>query len=149
MGIWVGVLLALSWFGGVLLNPHVEALGGGWTEAPGHLWGLWVAADGLWSHGPYVRDAALGFPGTYRVHLMDPVNLLPFLPGYWLGGGGAMGATLGWNLLHLVALGVALWGCLMLRRVLLPAGSEQRRPPSSPSDSAPSPWLRCRRQSRR
>ncbi len=117
----MGVALLVLWMGGTLLAPASLALGGASTEAPGHLWGLWTAADGVFTHGPWVRDAALGFPGHYRAHLMDPVNLPPFLLGYWILGGAA-GATLGWNLVHVSAMVTALAGCVALRRVVIGDG---------------------------
>ena len=95
------------------LHPTEQALGAVGSEAPGHLWGLWIVIDSLWQQGPFVRSAAgVGFPGGFTAHLMDPVNLLPFGLGYLLGGGGVSGAVLGWNLLHLVAIALAGWGAL-------------------------------------
>ena len=95
------------------LHPTEQALGAIGSEAPGHLWGLWIVTDSLAEQGPFVRSAAgVGFPGGFTAHLMDPINLLPFGLGYLLGGGGVGGAVLGWNLLHLVAIALAGWGAL-------------------------------------
>ncbi|MFH1470108.1 MAG: hypothetical protein ABIO70_37330, partial [Pseudomonadota bacterium] len=118
--ILLGALLA--WYGGsAWRHPLTQALGSAWSEAPGHLWGLWCTARGLWEHGPLVRVApGLGFPDGFVAHLVDPIDLLPFLPGPWLAGSGPAGAVLGWNLLHLAAVSLAGLGCLRLGRVLAP-----------------------------
>lgn len=108
--------------GQAFLRPLELATGASSSEAPGHLWGLWVATEGFWSCGPLVRCAAdVGFPEGFKAHLMDPVNLLLFVPGYVLGGGGATGAVLGWNLLHAAAALVGGWGCWLLADSLWPA----------------------------
>jgi hypothetical protein len=117
-----GVLgLLLGWYGQGWSQPTRRALGSAWSEAPGHLWGLWTSAAGLWQHGPLLRVApGLGFPEGFEAHLVDPVSLLLFLPGYWLGGGGVQGAVLGWNLLHAGALVIGALGCVALARALAP-----------------------------
>ncbi|MDP6931721.1 MAG: hypothetical protein QGG40_02350, partial [Myxococcota bacterium] len=111
------LLLSILWAGPVLLHPTASALGAWSSEGPGHLWGLWTTAQGLWEHGPLLRvHEGVEFPDGYRAHLVDPVNLLLFLPGYALGGGGATGAVLGWNLLHLGSVTLAAIGCGLLGR---------------------------------
>ena len=100
------------------MSPTRAALGSAYTEAPGHLWGLWAAARGLFSWGPLVRHADVGFPYTFNAHLMDPINLIVFLPVYWLAGGGATGAVLGWNALHAAAVLVGGYGCFKLSQRL-------------------------------
>jgi hypothetical protein len=122
------IALLVLWTGGsAWLRPTQRALGSAWSEAPGHLWGLWTTAAGLWEHGPLLRAApGLGFPDGFTAHLVDPVNLLLFLPGYWLGGGGVGGAVLGWNLLHVGAVVVGGLGCARLARVLL--GRDEEAP---------------------
>jgi len=113
-------LVIAAWYGGgAWLRPTSRALGSAWSEAPGHLWGLWATAAGLLEHGPLVRVApGLGFPDGFEAHLVDPVDLLLFLPGYALGGGGLSGAVLGWNLLHLGAILVGGLGCVLLARTV-------------------------------
>ncbi len=114
-------LLLMLYGGQAFLQPLSLQLGSGASEGPIHLWSLWVTAEKLFSHGPLVRLAPdVAFPDGFEVHLMDPVCLLLFLPGYWLGGGGLVGASLGWNLLHAGALLVAGLGCYRLARVLEP-----------------------------
>ncbi len=117
-----GVLLVLlAWYGQGWGSPTRRALGSAWSEAPGHLWGLWTTATGLWEHGPLLRVATgLGYPEGFEAHLVDPVSLLLFLPGYALGGGGVTGAVLGWNLLHAGALVIGALGCVSLARTLAP-----------------------------
>ncbi len=116
----VGALVVAMQCGSALQHPLTRQVGSIYSEAPGHLWGLWTTAAGLFEHGPFVRAAEVGWPDGYTRHLMDVSNLLLFLPGYWLLGGGAAGASLGWNLVHggsialgaagLVALGRRLFG---------------------------------------
>lgn len=96
----VGLLATLAMGGAVFFHPTTQAVGSAYTEALGHLWGLWCTAQGLWQHGPLVRVADVNYPEGYISHLMDPINLVVFLPPYWLMGGGAKGAALGWNALH-------------------------------------------------
>ena len=116
----VVMLLLLGWYGGsAWLAPTRRAIGSAWSEAPGHLWGLWATAAGLFEHGPLLRVApGLGFPDGFEAHLVDPIDLLLFLPGYLLGGGGPSGAVLGWNLLHAGAIVVGGLGCVALTRAL-------------------------------
>ena len=115
------LLILVGWYGGgAWLQPTRRALGSAWSEAPGHLWGLWTTAAGLLEHGPLLRVApGLGFPEGFEAHLVDPINLLLFLPGFLLGGGGSAGAVLGWNLLHAGSLVVGGWGCIALARALV------------------------------
>ncbi len=114
------LLLALTG-GSVWLHPATRQLGSGASEGPIHLWSLWVAAEGLFSSGPLLRIAPeVAFPDGFAAHLMDPVSLLLFLPGFLLGGGGAAGASLGWNLLHAGAVLIAGLGAYRLARVLDP-----------------------------
>ena len=103
----------------VLPAPTVRALGRACSEGPAHLWGLWVARDGLWTHGPLVRDAAVGLPGHFRHHLIDPVHLLVFAPVMAIfGDDSATGAVVAWNLVHLGALLTAGLGSMALGRRL-------------------------------
>lgn len=114
-------MLGILYVGPTLLHPLATQIGSSVSEAQGHLWGLWVTAAGLFQHGPLVRVApGVSFPDGFVSHLMDPVNLFLFLPGYWLAGGGAGGASLGWNLLHLGALLLGCWGAWRLARELDP-----------------------------
>ena len=102
-------------------DPTHLAVGSALTEGPGHLWGLWTTTNGLWAHGPLWRsDPGLSWPRGFEGHLIDPTSLLLFLPGYLLGGGGAAGATLGWNLLHVGAMAVGLAGAWALGRAFTP-----------------------------
>ncbi len=97
---------------GVLLAPTTLAVGAVRSEAPRHLWGLWAAAEGMAEWSPFVAHLDAAWPDGYTRHLMDPVNLLVFLPCWLLGGGGVTGATLGWNLLHVawpVVGGLGAW----------------------------------------
>ena len=105
----------------VLGAPGTRALGRACSEAPAHLWGLWVASAGLAEHGPLVRDAAVGFPGHFRHHLIDPVNLLVMWPAVGMVDG-ATGAVLGWNLLHVVAVLVGGVGAMVFGRRLSLSG---------------------------
>lgn len=103
----------------VLFAPATLAVGAVRSEAPRHLWGLWATAERLTEWGPLVAHLEAAWPDGYTRHLMDPVNLLVFLPGWLLGGGGVTGATLGWNLLHVVwpvVGGLGSW--LLVRRLL-------------------------------
>lgn len=120
----VGLLASLAFLGPALFAPTRDAIGDAAAEGPTHLWGLWTAAQGLFQHGPFIRVASIGHPGHFAEHLMDPVNLLLFLPGYWLAGGQAAGAVLGWNLLHLGVLALTAWGCWRLGARLLALGGQ-------------------------
>lgn len=93
----------------------------GSADAPtlDHLWGLWTTAQGLWVHGPFLRDTdAVGFPQGFRALQYEAPNLLLFLPGYWLAGGGVAGAALGWNTLCIGAPALAAVGTALLLRDL-------------------------------
>jgi len=117
----VAVIAAVLSLGGAWRAPWRLAAGGGWTEAPGHLAGLWMTAEGLWRHGPLQRvDPGVGWPDGFSGHLIDPASLLIFLPGWWLGGAGATGAVIGWNLLHLGSMVAGLWGMHALARRVMP-----------------------------
>ncbi|MBN1334651.1 MAG: hypothetical protein JXB39_01690, partial [Deltaproteobacteria bacterium] len=109
-------ICAVLLLGPALIHPTTLALGGPLTEAPPHLWGLWTAADGVFRHGPFVRVADIAWPVGFKAHLMDPVNLLVFLPVYRLAGGGVSGAVAGWNALHLAAVIVGAFGMVRLGR---------------------------------
>ena len=76
--------------------------------AAAHLWGLWVAADGLWSSGPFLRVAEASWPGEFRKDLVDPLHLLGIAPATWIGGGA--GATLAWNALPVVSMSLGAVG---------------------------------------
>ena len=107
--------LLLAFGGSAWTHPWTRALGDAGSEAPGHLWGLWVSWDGILANGPFLRVApGTGHPSGFLAHLIDPIDLLPFGLGALLGGGGRAGAVLGWNLLHLLAFGLAGWGCWRL-----------------------------------
>lgn len=110
----VTIVCAALLLGPALLHPTTQAVGGSVTEAPVHLWGLWSAAKGFWSYGPFLRHADAGWPDGFTSHLMDPINLAVFLPTYWLVGGGVRGAVLGWNLLHLATVVVGAVGIVRL-----------------------------------
>jgi hypothetical protein len=114
--LFVGALLFVR---GVLSAPTTLAVGSVGSEAPRHLWGLWGAAEHLGEYGPLVAHLDVNFPGGYTRHLMDPINLLAFVPGWLVGGKGTAGATLGWNLVHVAwsVLG-GLGGWLLARRQL-------------------------------
>ncbi|MFT5681218.1 MAG: hypothetical protein ACI8RZ_002124 [Myxococcota bacterium] len=87
-------------------HPMAEGMGIPGLEGPDHLWSLWAGMQ----DGPVVIDTALvNFPAGLRWVLVDPLNLLWFVPGDLLGGSG-----LGWNLvvagsLAIIGLAAALW----------------------------------------
>ncbi len=110
----IGLLATLAMGGSVFLTPWSSALGSAYTEALGHLWGLWCTAQGLWEHGPFVRVAQVNYPDGFVSHLMDPINLAAFLPLYWGTGSGAVGAALGWNALHAATTLLGAFGCYRL-----------------------------------
>ncbi len=111
------LILAIVLAAPILGQPTARVLGSASSPTLDHLWGLWVTAEGLLQHGPFLRDSAgLAFPDGFRALQYEAPNLLLFLPGFWLGGGGPSGAALGWNLLSLGApllAGVGAW--LLLR----------------------------------
>lgn len=96
VGLGVGIFMVA----GALSDPTRLATGSLYTEAPGHLWGLWGAADGLHEHGPLLRVIGADHPRGMHMHLMDPVNLLVFYPVFKLLGGGGQAAVVAWNALH-------------------------------------------------
>ena len=112
-------IAALSLLWPVLGSPTTDAIGLADGEGPAHLWGLWVSAEGLLSHGPFLRVSPVNHPAGFEADLMDPINLALFLPGWLLGGRGAAGAVLGWNVIHLLTVVVAGWGGWRLGRKLL------------------------------
>lgn len=115
-------LLAAALALGLVLAP--VGLSGDWalgtptSEAPVHLWSLWVSTAGLWEHGPLVRVAEVGFPEGFSKHLMDPVNLAVFAPIYGMLGGGVEAAVRAWNGLFAVGTLLAAAGALRLARRL-------------------------------
>jgi hypothetical protein len=116
LALLIGALLLLR---PIWPSPFELALGAQASEAPRHFWGLWAVASQLTEHGPFVAHLPLDHPSGYSRHLMDPINLVFFLPGYFLGGGEGGGAILGWNLVHAAwpLLG-GLGGYLLARRLL-------------------------------
>jgi len=71
----------------------------------------------LAQHGPFLRVSDLvNAPEGVRLDLVDPLHLLLVAPGRALAGLG--GATLAWNLWHLLGLVVLAWGTARLARVL-------------------------------
>lgn len=117
------LLLLVLVMGPVLGDPTGRLLGSPCAEAAPHLWGLWTTTEGLFTHGPFLRVDDSGFPGTFREHLMDPVNLVFFAPLYALAGGGAAGAMVGWNGLVAAWTVVGVFGAAWLGRELLPEGA--------------------------
>jgi len=116
-----GVLLvaAVLMLRPVLGAPFSTALGSIYSEAPRHLWALWGTVAHFWEWGPFVAHIDADFPSGYTRHLMDPVNLVFFVPGYLLSGGGARGAACGYNLVHVSwTLLAGLGGWLLCRRLL-------------------------------
>lgn len=113
-----GLAAVVMHMGSTLLHPLSRQLGSALSEAPGHLWGLWTTAERVFTHGPFVRAADVGYPEPYVRHLMDVINLLLFLPGYWALGGGMDGASLGWNLVHGGSVAIGALGCVALTRRL-------------------------------
>ncbi len=114
-----GLLIGLFMVAGALPDPMGLATGSLYTEAPGHLWGLWGAADGMHQHGPLVRVIGADFPRGMHMHLMDPVNLIVFYPVFKLFGSDGPAAILAWNALHLAWPVVGALCCYALvRRVV-------------------------------
>jgi len=101
-GLVVGLLAAAWAVGPAWMQNHLVGATSG--EAVAHAWGLSVAAEGLWSHGPFLRVTELvGAPEGWRSDLVDPANLAFFTlfstvtawsltAAGWLVGG-ALGAT--------------------------------------------------------
>jgi hypothetical protein len=112
-------LSALLMLRPVLLDPLALGLGSPRSEAPRHFWGLWATARGLWETGPFVAHLPIDFPTGYDRHLMDPVNLLFFLPPYWVFGSGLTGAVVGYNLVHAGWAALGALGAWRLARTLL------------------------------
>ena len=87
-------------------HPLGEGLGAPGLEGPDHLWALWAGMR----DGPVVIDTVLlNFPAGMRWVLVDPINLLWFVPGWLLGGPG-----LGWNAVQvgslvIIGLAAAVW----------------------------------------
>ncbi len=115
----VATACALFQVAGVLHAPASLVAGSELTEAPAHLWALWNAARDLFTNGPLIREAEINYPDGFRLHLMDPINLVVFAPVYWLAGGGPTGAALAWNTLHGVAPLVGALGLWALLKRLL------------------------------
>ncbi len=102
-----------------LRGPSTLAIGVPEGEGPAHLWGLTTSAEGLSRFGPFIRDSVLvSYPDGIHLDLVDPLHLLFIAPGVWLAGVG--GATLGWNLMHLVHLGLLALGSWLLARQVEP-----------------------------
>ncbi len=115
----VATACAVFQVAGVLHAPATLVAGSELTEAPAHLWALWNVARDIFTQGPLIREAAINYPDGFRLHMMDPINLVVFVPVYWLAGGGASGAALAWNTLHGVAPlvgALGLWA--LLKRIL-------------------------------
>ncbi|MCK6507810.1 hypothetical protein L6R53_31335 [Myxococcota bacterium] len=112
--------LGLAWMAApVARAPMSLALGAPDGEGAAHLWGLVTAARGLGRHGPFVRDSTLvAWPGGARLDLVDPLHLLLVAPLDALAG--LPGATLAWNLLHLLHLLALSLGAWALGRQLAP-----------------------------
>ncbi len=111
----------------VTLSP---VIGHGWDAALGdpagegacHLWGLWVTADELWTHGPFKRVADVNYPAGFDRELLDPINLLVFWPVWTIGGRGPVAAAMAWNLIHALTLVLAALGGWRLARRLVGPG---------------------------
>jgi len=88
--------------------PWRGALGSPLGETDNHLWMLWRAARLLAGQAGPWSNLPVGDP----IPLMDPANLPPFLAGAWLD------PVLGWNLLALWCVGLALAGGYLLGREL-------------------------------
>lgn len=142
------LLSALLMLRPVLRDPLGLGLGSVRSEAPRHFWGLWATARGLWESGPFVARLPIDFPTGYDRHLMDPVNLLLFLPPYWVLGGGLTGAVAGYNLVHAGWAALGALGAWRLTRTLLgdaPYAAEAALLAGFAGGSAPyllaTPWL--------
>ncbi|HJN76146.1 MAG TPA: hypothetical protein QGF58_19615 [Myxococcota bacterium] len=101
-------------------DPFGLVIGAVRSEAPRHFWGLWGTAEHIGEWGPFVAHLELDHPSGYTRHLMDPVNLLFFLPA-WGVVGGVEGAILGYNLVHVAWTVIGgLGGWLLGRRIAGP-----------------------------
>lgn len=94
------------------LHPTDRLLGAPDLEAVDHLWTLWLALR----DGPLVLETTrVAFPGGFTWVMGDPLSLLFYAPGEWLGGP-ALGfhlVQLGWLLV--AGLGAAVAGRTWLR----------------------------------
>jgi hypothetical protein len=108
-------MLLLTW--PILRDPAHVLLCDPTSEAMGHLWGLEVADEGLFVHGPFVRvTAEVGFPDGFHADFMDPIDLLIFSPVRRI----TQSPGLAWNALHVVWFAVGMIGCCALARRLAP-----------------------------
>ncbi len=104
----------------ILSDPIGRAFGDRVSEAPAHLWGLWVTSEHLFGSGPFFRTGELNHPVGYLSDLMDPVSLVVFFPVWAIFGAGPKAAVLAWNALHLVTVLLAGFGGWRLARRLVP-----------------------------
>jgi hypothetical protein len=108
-------MLLLTW--PIFRDPAHVLLGDPTSEAMGHLWGLEVADEGLFRHGPFVRVTdQVGFPDGFRADFMDPIDLVVFSPVRRL----TQSPGLAWNALHVVWFAIGMVGCCALARRLAP-----------------------------
>src|SRR6185436_19301543 len=108
-------MLFLTW--PILRDPAHVLLCDPTSEAMGHLWGLEVADEGLFRHGPFVRVTdQVGFPDGFHADFMDPIDLLVFSPVRRI----TQSPGLAWNALHVVWFAVGMIGCCALARRLAP-----------------------------
>ncbi|MCP4804476.1 MAG: hypothetical protein GY913_20665 [Proteobacteria bacterium] len=105
----------------IAADPLGLAIGAVRSEGPRHFWGLWGTAEHLGEWGPFVAHLELDHPTGYTRHLMDPINLVFFLPAHTLVGGVA-GATLGYNLVHVGWTLIGGFGTWLLARRLVGPG---------------------------
>lgn len=76
-GLGVGLFAAAWAVGPALLQGGLVGSAAG--EAVAHAWGLSVAVEGVWAHGPFVRMSTLvGAPAGWQSDLVDPANLTLF-----------------------------------------------------------------------
>ncbi|MDP6934711.1 MAG: hypothetical protein QGG40_17455, partial [Myxococcota bacterium] len=107
----------------VLHAPTETLLGSPRSEGPGHFWGLWVAAEGLWTHGPFVRVTdRVTAPTGFRSDMADPLHSVAFWVFWTLGGRGVSAGAFAWNMLYASTVGLAGLGGWKLARCFLPAG---------------------------
>ncbi|MDP6932873.1 MAG: PilN domain-containing protein [Myxococcota bacterium] len=108
-------VLVATWLlvGPVVGQPTTLLLGSSDSEGPGHFWGMWVSAEGLWSHGPFVRvTERINLPEAFRADMADPLNTVVFWVVWTLGGRGVGAGVLAWNLLFAgTVVLVGLGGC--------------------------------------